>query len=315
TAELRRSFFDRAMLYGGSDRALEPLDSLLLGEGGQIVAIEDCVVVRIARNAVDDALAAAGSNAYDVAALSDADLTDDYLVSDGAVAVDWMSRFLQSPLAQNLPASIIQQLLTRVIPQDVAKGEAIVRRGSVGDAFYIVLRGVACVQTEVEGIHQGREIALLPGEYFGEEALVADVPRNATVLMESDGAVGRIDSDAFEQLIRPHVIAQADDGLMERSLTADSDERLVVMDVRFPIEFRLDGLPHSINIPIPLLRARLHLLDKHRVHLITRHGGRRSELATFLLRQAGFEAYLMAPSSHRFAHIEVFSSDSFAERA
>src|SRR5690606_16101276 len=179
TAELRRSFFDRAMLYGGSDRALEPLDSLLLGEGGQIVAIEDCVVVRIARNAVDDALAAAGSNAYDVAALSDADLTDDYLVSDGAVAGVWLSRLLQSPLAQNLPASIIQQLLTRVISQDVAKGEAIVRRGSVGDAFYIVLRGVACVQTEVEGIHQGREIALLPGEYFGEEALVADVPRNA----------------------------------------------------------------------------------------------------------------------------------------
>lgn len=317
SAELRRSFFDRAMLHAGSDPALQPLDALLIGEGGQIVAIEDCRVVQISRALVEQSLAAdaLSSGEYAVATLHETDLTDEYLVSDGNVAVDWMSRFLQSPLAQNLPAMAIQQMLARLVSEDVAKGDVIVRRGSAGDALYVVLRGMACVQTEAQSVYQGREIYLMPGDYFGEEALVADTPRNATVVMESDGAVARLDRAAFEQLIRPHVISEADDALMERSLTADSDNKLVVIDVRFPIEFRLDGLPHSVNIPIPLLRARLHLLDKQRVHLITHHGGRRSELATFLLRQAGFSAYLMASEAHRFAHIEVFPRDSFVERS
>lgn len=315
TAELRRSFFDRAMLYAGSDPALQPLDSLLLAEGGQIVAIEDCVVVQVARDVVERSIPAVAPGEYSVASLHETDLTEEYLVSDANVAVDWMSRFLQSPLAQNLPAVAIQQLLAKLQVEEVAKGAVIVRRGSRGDALYVVVRGMACVQTEAQGVYQGREISLMPGDYFGEEALVADTPRNATVAMESDGAIARLEREDFEQLIRPNVIAEADDALMERSLTAGIDDRLVVIDVRFPIEFRLDGLPHSINIPISVLRARLHLLDRNRVHLITRHGGRRSELATFLLRQAGFNAFLMASAEHRFAHVEVFPRDSFAERA
>jgi CRP-like cAMP-binding protein len=314
SAELRRSFFDRAMLHAGTDPALQPLDYLLLSDGGQIVALEDCSVVQVSRDLIDRCLASNASNDYSVASLHDADLTDDYLVSDGQVAVDWMSRFLQSPLAQNLPALAIQQALARLVSTEVVKGDVIFRRGSEGDALYVVLRGMACVHTDTQGVHQGREISLMAGDYFGEESLVAETPRNATVTMESDGAVARLDRKDFDQLIRPHVISEADDALMERSLTADSDEKLVVIDVRFPVEFRHDGLPHSINIPISLLRARLHLLDKNRIHLITRHGGKRSELATFLLRQAGFNVHLMAPLEHRFGHVDVFPRESFVDR-
>lgn len=314
SAELRRSFFDRAILHAGREPALQPLDSLLQGDGGQIVALDDCSVVLVSRDLIDRALAANESSEYSVAALHETDLSDDYLVSDGQISVDWMSRFLQSPLAQNLPATAIQQVLARVVTVEMAKGDAVVRRGTPGDALYIVLRGMACVQTDAQSVYRGREISLMAGDYFGEESLVAETLRNATVVMESDGAVGRLDREDFDKLIRPHVICEADDALMERSLIADADENLVVIDVRFPIEFRQDALPHCVNIPIPVLRARLNVLDKKRVHLITRHGGRRSELATFLLRQAGFNAYLMAPAEHRFGHIDVFSRETFGDR-
>lgn len=315
SAELRRSFFDRAMLHAGSDQALQPLDYLLLSDGGQIVALEDCCVAQVSRDLIDRSLASNVSNDYSVASLHESDLTDDYLVSDGQVSVDWMSRFLQSPLAQNLPALAIQQALARLVPMEMAKGDVIVRRGSIGDALFVVQRGMACVQTETQGIYRGREISLMAGDYFGEESLVAETPRNATVVMESDGVVARLERKDFDKLIRPHVISEADDALMERSLTADCDDKLVVIDVRFPIEFRQDGLPHAVNIPISVLRARLNLLDKQRVHLITRHGGRRAELATFLLRQAGFNAYLMAPVEHHFGHIDVFSRESFVDHS
>lgn len=315
SAELRRSFFDRQLVKSGDEHALQPLDYLLLSEGGQLSAIDDCVVVQISREAIDRSLAAGSSRDYNVTSLSDADFTEDYLVSDGAVAVDWMSRFLQSPLAQNLPAQCIQQLLGALVVHEAVKGDAIVRRGEMGDAMYIVMRGAASVCVDEHSVFHGREIVLLPGDYFGEESIVADTLRNATVMMESDGAVGRLDRNIFEKLVRPHLVREADDALMERCLAAGVNDTIAIIDVRFPVEFRRNALPASTNIPISLLRARLPLLDKTRQHVVTRAGGRRSELAVFLLRQAGFDAYLMASDDHHFARVEVFARDSFVERA
>jgi CRP-like cAMP-binding protein len=285
-----------------------------LGEGGQIVALEDCVIAQVSRDVLDRSLAANTSNDYSVAALDEVDLTTDYLVSDSAVSIDWMSRFLQSPLAQNLPASSIQNVLAKLDHRDVVKGEDIVRKGEIGDAIYVLTRGVATICTDEHSPFAGREIALIAGDYFGEESLVADTLRNATVTMDADGSVACLNRELFDQFIRPHLVREADDALMERCLAAEIDKSIAIIDVRFPIEYRHDALPSSTNIPIPLLRSRLSLLDKTRTHLVTSHGGRRSELAVFLLRQAGIDAYLMASQSHRFAHVEAFDRDSFGGR-
>lgn len=300
-AELRRSFFDRDALEAGSGAALQPLQHLLLSEGGQILALDDCTVVQIPRDLVDRTMALGSTHDYEI---HESDLSTG-LLADGNAAVDWMSRFLQSPLAQHLPALAIQQVLMSLASEERRKGDEIVRRGEVGDALYVVTRGRALVRTDVHGVFQGREFSLLPGDYFGEESLVADTLRNATVAMEEDGAVARLDRAAFDKLIRPYLIPEADDALMERSLVAASDDRLAVIDVRFPMEFRRDALPHSINIPVPLLRSRINLLDRSRQHLVTYHGGRRSELAVFLLRQAGIDAYLMASSGHRLTQVSL----------
>jgi rhodanese-related sulfurtransferase len=303
--ELRRSFFDRETLQAGSGSALQPLDYLLLSDGGQMLALDNCSVVQVARDLIDRSMAVSSPRDYGVTSISETDFSEEFLVSDGAVAVDWMSRFLQSPLAQHLPAMVIQQLLACFVNEEMERGAEVVRRGEVGEALYVVTRGMALVRTDMHSVFQGREFSLLPGDYFGEESLVADTLRNATVVMEVDGAVARLDRDAFDQLVRPYLIPEADDTLMERSLVASSDDNLAVIDVRFPMEYRRDALPHSINIPVPLLRARVGLLDKQRQHLVTYHGGRRSELAVFLLRQAGIDAYLMAPDGHRLTRVNL----------
>jgi CRP-like cAMP-binding protein len=298
-AELRRSFFDRETLQAGEGLALQPLNHLLMSEGGQILALDECRLVQVPRDVIDRSMAI--DSARD--GVHETDLSTELLESDDAVPVDWMSRFLSLPLAQHLPAMVIQQLLACFVGEDKERGVEVVRRGAVGDALYVMTRGRALVRTDRHSVFQGREFSLLPGDYFGEESLVADTPRNATVVMEEDGAVARLDRDAFDRLVRPYLVPEADDALMERALVASSDDRLAVIDVRFPMEYRRDALPHSINIPVPLLRARLNLLDRRRQHLVTYHGGRRSELAVFLLRQAGIEAYLMASSAHRFAQV------------
>jgi rhodanese-related sulfurtransferase len=301
-AELRRSFFDKEILQAGEGLALQPLDYLLVRDGGQILALDECRVVQAPRDVVDRSMAAGSARDYGV---HETDLSTELLESDDVEPVDWMSRFLSSSLAQHLPAQVIQQLLASLATEEKPRGTALVRRGESGDALYVMTRGKALVRTDRHGVFQGREFSLVPGDYFGEESLVADTPRNATVVMEEDGAVARLDRDGFDRLIRPYLIPEADDALMERALVAASDDRLAVIDVRFPMEYRRDALPHSINIPVPLLRSRIGLLDRRRQHLVTYHGGRRSELAVFLLRQAGIEAYLMASSTHRFAQVST----------
>ena len=65
-------------------------------------------------------------------------------------------------------------------PLSVAAGEVVVRAGDVGDRFYIVGRG------ELEVVGPGVQTTARDGDYFGEIALLRDVPRTATVTAVTD---------------------------------------------------------------------------------------------------------------------------------
>lgn len=318
-AELRRSFFDRQSLQAGDDAVLQPLDNLLPPDGGQIVAIDECDAVIVSREVMDEVIAArtqrdleaqallrgknhgvisgksvflpgdvSDVNLYGVRPISDSDFSDEFRVSDGDVDVDWMSRFLQSPLAHQLPAIGIQQLLACLVSIDVAKGDTVIRRGESGDAMYVLTHGVASVRTDFSSA----EFPLIPGDYFGEESLVADTLRNASVVMESDGSVAKLDRAAFMELIYPYLVRTADAKLTVAAQQEGADA-LLVIDVRFPVECRRQPWAGSRNIPISALRAAFSSLPKTQPCVVVSCGGRRSELAVFLLRQAGFDAYLL----------------------
>lgn len=315
TAELRRSFFDRQALTAGDAQTLQPLDHLLTGDGGQIIAVEECEAISVSRALLDEVLQLGAQrnrlaigllqgksvfmpgdvvdvNQYGVRPLAETDFSEEFLVSDAEVEVDWMSRFLQLPLANHLPASTIQQLLACLHSEDVAKGDTIIRRGEMGYAMFVLTRGVASVHTDSDSALAGREIPLIPGDYFGEESIVADSVRNATVVMESDGSVARLDRDAFMELIYPHLVPMVDAKLAQAAHT-QADASLQLFDVRFPVEFRRDALASSRNLPISELRAAMPSLSAGQKILVASCSGRRSELAVFLLRQAGFDAYVI----------------------
>ncbi|CAN5555377.1 N/A [soil metagenome] len=59
---------------------------------------------------------------------------------------------------------------------DVAAGKVVAAQGSHGAEFFVILDGHVAVE------HDGRHLADLgPGSFFGELALLANVPRTATV--------------------------------------------------------------------------------------------------------------------------------------
>jgi rhodanese-related sulfurtransferase len=65
------------------------------------------------------------------------------------------------------------------------------------------------------------------------------------------------------------------------------------IDVRLPSEFQSRHLLNSINIPLPLLRAKLDKLDANRKYIVCCDTGRRSSTATYLLTQNNFNAYVL----------------------
>src|SRR5437868_9102355 len=92
---------------------------------------------------------------------------------------DWSSDVCSSDLA---PLSIAakERLAGKLIPVSVAAGEQVVRAGDTGDRFYIV--GDGELDVEIGDDHKTARGT----DYFGEIALLRDVPRTATVTATVD---------------------------------------------------------------------------------------------------------------------------------
>ena len=91
-------------------------------------------------------------------------------------------------------------------------GQAIVERGDPGDAMYIVLSGVAEVDVG------GRFHRLQQGDFFGEMAVLADKPREATVKAAEPVEALRIPADDFQEFLaaNPHIATGMLKSLVER---------------------------------------------------------------------------------------------------
>ena len=98
-------------------------------------------------------------------------------------------------------AGLTPQQLRRVAEAGRLKlfraGAAIVRLGEPGDTFYVILDGHALVVREV-----GRPLKLHAGDFFGELALIENVPRSADVIATDDVTALTIGHTAFKKLLR-----------------------------------------------------------------------------------------------------------------
>lgn len=96
------------------------------------------------------------------------------------------------PLFAPLPLPALERLAAGATPVRVRAGSELVRQGEPGDRFYVVESG------ELEVSVDGRDVATLGrGEYFGEVALLRDVPRTATVTARSDAGLYALDGEEF----------------------------------------------------------------------------------------------------------------------
>ncbi len=203
---------------------------------------------------------------------------------------DWMETLLETPFFRDIPPDSIFNLLQRFEPMPVSAGQKIIQQGDDGRYFYVLSRGRAEVVREHPNGQEVRLAERVPGEGFGEEALISGARRNATVRMMTDGEVQKLQARDFDELLRGPVVVSREAGDAAALIAA---KKGIWMDVRLSDEFQRDGLSGTVNLPLPLLRSRLHILAKDRPVVAFCDTGSRSAVAVYLMRERGIEAWLL----------------------
>jgi CRP-like cAMP-binding protein len=115
---------------------------------------------------------------------------------------DWMTMLLQTKAFHKIPPANIQAIFMRMQQINYKSGDVILKQGAEGDYFYVLTGGSAVVTRETPLSKEGIKLAeLMVGDTFGEEALISDAKRNATVTMSSDGSVMRLGKDQYTAVL------------------------------------------------------------------------------------------------------------------
>jgi CRP-like cAMP-binding protein len=274
-------------IVSGTDQARYPMAQLQPRQFSG-VSKANSVILRLPRNSLDRLLVLnQEKNGGD-------DFGSGFSVSEVEVSeleeggdVDWMSRLLQSDIFAKMPTANIHQLFALLEPVEYSKGAIVVKQGDPGEDFYIISEG-RCHVTRQPNVG-GKEIKLAElsiGDSFGEEALISESTRNATVSMVTNGTLMRLNKQHFIELIRDptlHAITY-----VEAEVKVQKGEAKW-LDVRSKSEHEKSSIDDSVNIPLNTLRAQMEKLDKGTYYIIYCDTGGRSSTAAFLMSGSGFD--------------------------
>ncbi len=182
-----------------------------------------------------------------------------------------------------LPAAHIDEMLKCFERVKASRGEVLVREGDEGDYYYVIESG----RFQVERLVGGAKVVLAElkaGDAFGEEALVSEAKRNATVVALGEGMLLRLSKEDFNRLLREPLLKR----LSFEEGAARVREGALWLDVRYPSEYQYDRLPGAINVPLAEVRNMFAVLDRSKEYIAYCQSGRRSAAAAFLFAQRGF---------------------------
>jgi MFS family permease len=126
------------------------------------------------------------------------------------------------PIFAPLDIPTVDHLAQQLGARMVQEGTVVISQGAVGDRFYLIDRGRVSVTAD------GRRVADLgPGDFFGEIALLRDVPRTATVTATEETRLLTLERDQFLAAVTGFALShlEVDRVAVERLNQLDQDDR------------------------------------------------------------------------------------------
>jgi CRP-like cAMP-binding protein len=224
------------------------------------------------------------------------DQTGSYEVSElqsqfeGVAEDDWMTTLLQNKALHRIPPANIQAIFMRMQRMSYRAGDVVIQQGTEGDYFYAIVTGRCVVTRETPLNKDGIKLAELGvGDTFGEESLISEAKRNATVAMLTDGVLMRLNKQDFRELMNEPLLQWVDYEKARKIV----DKGGKWLDVRLPSEHQNLAIEGSTNIPLYFIRLKLSTLDKNTKYVVYCDTGRRSSAASYILLERGFDAYVL----------------------
>jgi CRP-like cAMP-binding protein len=268
--ELRTGEQTIAMIQGGTPEAKNPL-SPGTPRRASARAVDEITYLAIDSELLDVIITWDQTGSYEVTELQ---------AQVQSAGDDWMTTLLQTKAFHRIPPANIQAIFMRMQRVPYRAGEVVIKQGDEGDYFYVLVNGKCVVTRETPLNKEGIKLAELGiGDSFGEEALIAEAKRNATVTMLTDGMLMRLNKEDFRQLMNE-----------PREIIARGGKWL---DVRLPSEHQNLCIEDSLNIPLYFIRLKLSALDASVPYVVYCDTGRRSSAAAYIMVERGFDAYVL----------------------
>ena len=280
--ELREGERTIAMIRGGTADARNPL-SPSVPRTVSARAVDEISYLSIDSELLDVMITWDQTGTYEVEELQ-------AQMNGGANGDDWMTTLLQTRSFHRIPPANIQAIFMRMQRVPYLAGDGIIKQGDEGDYFYVIVKGQCVVTRETPLNRDGIKLAELSvGDTFGEEALIAEAKRNATITMQTDGVLMRLAKDDFRELMNEPLLQWANYD-QARDIVARGGRWL---DVRLPSEHQNMCIEGSLNIPLYFIRLKLSTLDPKIPYVVYCDTGRRSSAAAYILVERGFDAYVL----------------------
>lgn len=200
----------------------------------------------------------------------------------------WVIGLLKSRSVQLLPQGHIEQIFKELNAKHVQHGDEIISEGEAGEYCYVIAAGKAAVfKCEAEG--EAKVAELSTGDLFGENALVSNEPRAASVRMTSDGTLMELEGRRFSALLKSHVVRWITSQTALSKITSGAS----LVDVREEDEYHRQRIEGCLNLPSSDIRQRLEQLDKSKEIITCSNQGGRSASAAFLLATLGYDVYAL----------------------
>jgi ATP-binding cassette subfamily B protein len=165
------------------------------------------------------------------------------LSSDGYHAEVTPDRLKRQPIVQELDEKLLAELAPMFVTEHYAAGQEIIQEGQVGRRFYLVVRGKVVVERASPSGSTERLATLADGDYFGEIALLRDIPRVASVRTLTPCVFLSLQRSQFLGLLdkAPHLRTRLEEAALRRlarsdtstgNLTQTGEYRALVADVK-----------------------------------------------------------------------------------